>query len=141
MDRNGSWRIGAFLITLLPSPGHLQNKKNKIKSPYYQPYVKNIAAGPKWSCLYLLSVTKQRQLNYHFCCPRKTHLISTSEFTCLIDPPSPKGKSPCNNQPNFWPSVSSLFLVPSVYKKSSFCTASWSSLLFAKLDATQFMNH
>ena len=66
-------------------------------------------------------------------------LVGTSR--CLPYKPlaSPKEERPRNNQTTF-PSVS-LALVPWAYKNLSLSTAPRNSLLSARLDASQFMNH
>lgn len=42
--------------------------------------------------------------------------MSTNVVTCLTDPCVPPGRWPFNNQPAFWPRITSSFLVPSACK-------------------------
>ena len=59
-------------------------------------------------------------------------MISISQLICLPDLCHPLKESNCNNQSDFLPNITSLFLLPSPYKSLSFFIVPQSSFLSAR---------
>lgn len=74
--------------------------------------------------------------------PNPTNQESTAQCYLGNQPERPllssEGKQPCCNQLAFWLHITSLFLFSSACKTLSFCAASWSSFLSARLGAARF---